>query len=332
MEMATTSVRPQPLRHVMTVEEYRTFHSDGFLIVRGLLTPEEVGELNAHCDDFWEGRIDLPGHARLPVTATLEEKKTYFLRLHMLHLHYEIQERYLLHPGMLDVLEALIGPDVMAMQTMLFLKMPGSYGQGFHQDSYYIPTFPATLCGAWIALEKVDEENGCMYMSKGSQNEPIYPPKSGYGYGNRELGNVAYVEGVGGQFNEDDDPDNTLKPIAERYQDSEVPVLMEPGDVAFFGGNIFHRSLKNRSETRSRRALVCHYANARSFTLWGGGNKSHILARGATHLAYAVPQFGTPCAANHPERSFADGSLTLMGMPDGSMQAQPAGEAEDHDH
>ena len=64
-----------------------------------------------------------------------------------------------------------------------------------------------------------------------------------------------------------------------------------------------------------------HYANARSFTQWGADtdgkenwkdsphravcvdpvtgatNGSHILARGDTHLAFAMPKFGTPCAA-----------------------------------
>ncbi len=322
--------KPLARRYQLTVDEYRQFNRDGFLLVSGLIGPEEIQELNAHCDDFWSGRLQIPGHDPLPDTATLEEKKKHFLRLHMLHQHFELQERFLLHPGILDVLEAIIGPDVMAMQTMLFMKEPGSFGQGFHQDTYYIPTFPATLCGAWIALEDVDRGNGCMWMSRGSQNEPIYPPKSGYGYGNRSLGDIEYVDAVGSQFNDDDDPENTLRPIAERYRDSEVPIEMKAGDVAFFGGNIFHRSLRNRSETRSRRSLVCHYANARSYTIWGGGNKNQILARGGTHMEYAVPKFGTPCAATHPEESRADASLTFMGMPDGSMEMHETGAEEDH--
>ena len=49
----------------------------------------------------------------------------------MLHRELEIHERFLLHPRILDVLEALIGPDVLALQSMLFLK-PGGAGQGFH--------------------------------------------------------------------------------------------------------------------------------------------------------------------------------------------------------
>ena len=75
---------------------------------------------------------------------TVEEIERRYLRIHMLHRQLEIEERYLLHPRVLDVLEALIGPDVMAMQTMYFVKAPGGAGQGYHQDSYYIPTYPDT--------------------------------------------------------------------------------------------------------------------------------------------------------------------------------------------
>ena len=70
------------------------------------------------------------------------------------HRNIPLHEHYLLHPRVLDVLEQLIGPDVMAMQSMLFLKPPQQPGQGYHQDSKYITTSPDLLCGAWIASER----------------------------------------------------------------------------------------------------------------------------------------------------------------------------------
>ncbi len=45
----------------------------------------------------------------------------------------------------------------------------------------------------------------------------------------------------------------------------EVPVELEPGDVAFFAGRTLHRSHANRSATRRRRSFVGRYCNARSF-------------------------------------------------------------------
>jgi len=317
----------------LSVEEYIRFRREGFLIIRGLVLPEHVQELAQHCDDLLEGRIDLTPYVHVPEGRTLTPAEL-LLRVHMGHLHAELWERYLLYPRLLDALEALIGPDVMALQTMLFTKAPGSNGQGFHQDSYYIPVFPDTLIGAWIAIDRADEENGCLRMSTGSQGEPILPPGNGHGYGDTGLEGGRYGSGGGGHSNDDNDPNNTLKPIAERYATVETPAIMEPGDVAFFGGHIFHRSLKNRSETRYRRSFVNHYCNARSFTTWGGGNEAHILARGNTHLPFALPKFGTPCTALDPQPSASDfgaAPMMMMATPAGDMAAQPPG-PEDHDH
>jgi hypothetical protein len=317
----------------VSVDEYLRYRREGFFVVRGLVLPEHVQELSDHCDDLIEGRVDIQEFVHMPPASTFTRAQLIH-RIHMGHQKLELWERYLLYPRLLDVVAALIGPDVSAMQTMLFTKAPGSNGQGFHQDSYYIPTFPDTLIGAWIAIDGADTENGCLRMCPGSNSEPIFPPMNGHGYGDVILEDIAYVQGVGGHSNDDADLDNTLKPIAERYSSVETPAIMAPGDVAFFSGHIFHRSLANRSSTRYRRSFVNHYCNARSFTTWGGGNKEHMLARGNTHLDYALPRFGTPCAALDPQASVSDSGnvpAMMMATPNGTMTAQTPVE-EDHAH
>jgi phytanoyl-CoA hydroxylase len=263
--------------HAVSVDEYVRFRADGFLIVRGLVSPAEVQELLDHVDDFASRRVDE--------------------RIHMLHRRLEIHERYLLHPRVLDVVQALVGPDVLALQTMLFVKRPGSSGQGYHQDSFHIITQPDTLIGAWIALDRADEENGCLRVTVGSQNEPVYPDvdeETGHG-GDRLLADIPAIAGA-------DDPDerlNGLTAVAAKYGGREVAAVVEPGDVVFFGGHVIHRSHANHSATRSRRSFVSHYCNARSYVPWDDeplaegemGNARHILARGETHLPYALPRF-----------------------------------------
>jgi phytanoyl-CoA hydroxylase len=261
--MSTTA----PSRPV-TIDDYVRFRRDGHLIVRGVVSPDEVGELLRHVEQ------DMAGVE---------------LRIHMLHRELAIHERFLLHPRVLDVVQGLIGPDVLALQTMLFVKQPGSEGQGYHQDSYHIITQPDTLIGAWIALDRADEENGCVWITPGSQDEPVYPDvdeSAGHG-GDWQLADMRAVAGA-------DDPDearNGLAPVAAKYAGREVPAVLEPGDAVFFGGHVLHRSHANRSATRSRRSFVAHYCNARSHVPWEGGNGSHILARGSTHLPYAEPRF-----------------------------------------
>src|SRR4051812_30726206 len=202
-------------RYRVKVQQYCDFRRDGFLIVPGLIAAAEVDELRQHTEDLMQGR--LPQQTRQmpardvtkdggvtvqqleapPAHLSPVEKAQYFLRLHMLHRQLELHERYLLHPRVLDVLEVIIGPDVLALQTMLFLKPPGKPGQGWHQDSYYIPTHPDSLCGAWIAIDDADELNGAMWFAKGSGVEPIYPPcpEVPYGFGDRLVGDITYVKG-----------------------------------------------------------------------------------------------------------------------------------------
>ena len=325
-ERSATDFSAARSRYRVSVEEYVRFLVDGFLIVRGLVGPEEVQELLTHTEDLVYGRVDVPGLEPPPPGASVAEIERRYLRIHMLHQHLEIHERFLLHPRILDVLEALIGPDVMAMQTMLFFKPPGGAGQGYHQDSYYIPTYPDTLCGAWLALERADEENGCVWFTGGTQHEPIHPSadRLTQNHANLALTPVEHVSHT-------DTEVNTLSRIAARYPGREVPAIAEPGDVVFFAGHILHRSHTNRSSDRFRRAFVSHYANARSFTMWGGPdrqrqtNDRQILARGWTHLPFGLPRFGTPCAANGPPPDAAqrgDEPMPMALMADGDeMQA-----------
>ena len=333
-------------RYAVSVEEYVRFRDQGFLVVRGLVAPSEVDELRAHTDDIIHQRIDLPGAPAAPLASSgpghssildptvLSAIERRYVRIHMLHRELEIHERFLLHPRILDVLEALTGPDLLAMQTMLFLKPPASDGQGYHQDSYYIPTLPDSLCGAWLAIDPADEANGCMHFAVGSQCEPIYPDadnRRGH-YPLGELQDLTIIDNA----SDTDETRNGLAPIARRYEPRWQTVPADPGDVVFFAGHVVHWSYANRTRDRFRRSFVGHYCNARSFTQWGGGNAAHILARGGTHLPYAQPRFGTPCAANQPRTAAPVAPAPTMMAAEGLMLATPTDaerlDPSAHDH
>ena len=308
------AVQRPATRYRVSVREFVTFQREGFLVVRGLVPPEDIAALRAHCEEIVAGRIGRERLGEHVQTCGPEEAEAAYNRIHMLHRHLPLHERYLLHPRVLDVLEALIGPDVLALQTMLFLKPPGAPGQGYHQDSYYIPVLPDSLCGAWIAIDRADEENGCVWFTAGSQAEPVYPARDHLvrhhaGHTDAPLGELAFAD----HASDPDEARNELAPIARRYAGREVPAVADPGDVVFFGGHVLHRSHTNRSADRWRRSFVGHYCNARSFTQWDYGfgegctNGRHILARGTTHLPFAQPLFGTPCAATRPAAPEAQG-------------------------
>lgn len=311
----------RPDRYRVKVEQYVHYRREGYLLVKQLVPPEDVARLFEWANARWQpsGALTQPEKAAIHEIA----KGT---RVHQLHRVDPVAEWGLLHPRVLDVLEALVGPDVLALQTMLFYNPPGTGGQGWHQDAYYITTYPDTLIGAWLALEPVDEENGCLWVVPGSHDEPIYPPHStpfGQVHAANAFEDLHAVENVSHL----DDEVNTLTRIVRKYP-PPIPVPMEPGDVLFFDGHLLHRSYPNRTRDRWRRSFVCHYCNARSWVPWNHGepfegdcaNYLHILARGSTHLPYASPRFGTRVDLYQPENA-PQGALPprMMGDAEGNM-------------
>lgn len=309
-------------RYRVKVEEYVHYQRHGYLKVEKLIPKEDV----LYLLEWAESRRQPPAVPDQPDKAPLEAIFKTQTRVHQLHRVDATAEWGLLHPRVLDVLEALIGPDVLALQTMLFFNPPGMGGQGWHQDSYYITTYPDTLIGAWMAIDPADEENGCLWVIPGSHCEPIYPPNHPYGliHADGAFDDLFEVENVSHL----DDGVNTLTKVVRKYPDP-IPVPMQPGDVLFFHGHILHRSYPNRTRDRFRRAFVCHYCNARSWVPWNHGepyegdsaNYQHILARGSTHLPFAKPNFGTPVYLHSPSDGEGGAPPRMMGTEDGTMES-----------
>ena len=175
-ERSATDFSAARSRYRVSVEEYVRFLVDGFLIVRGLVGPEEVQELLTHTEDLVYGRVDVPGLEPPPPGASVAEIERRYLRIHMLHQHLEIHERFLLHPRILDVLEALIGPDVMAMQTMLFSSRPVAPAKAIIRTattSLPIPTRSAAHGWRWSGRMKKTAVCGSRAAPSTSRSTPV---------------------------------------------------------------------------------------------------------------------------------------------------------------
>ena len=65
----------------------------------------------------------------------------------------------------LDVVESIIGKNILVCSTTLFIKNPNEEGfVSYHQDAKYIGLEPHNWITAWVALTDSFEENGCMKM------------------------------------------------------------------------------------------------------------------------------------------------------------------------
>ena len=210
------------------------FERDGYTLVRGLFEPDEVDRLRDH---YMEVRHqgprqhDFAGHQ-----SNSRDPLKRYPRMAQMHRWDEASLRWMTDPRLDQVMTALLGRSPYAVQTMIYFKPPGSRGQALHQDNFYLKAEPGTCVAAWMALDRVDEANGCLEVVPGSHRWPIL-------------------------CTEKADTTVSFTDITVPLPDAEaaVPIEMDPGDVLFFHGALVHGSNPNVTTDRFRRALIGHY-------------------------------------------------------------------------
>ncbi|UED87978.1 phytanoyl-CoA dioxygenase family protein [Streptomyces profundus] len=233
------------------------YASDGFVVLEGVLDRAEIDGLLAEAVAICRGERG-PIEGAEPVTsaavapgatdATDDEVLRRFLCVHYPHKLSRLMRDTIRHPGVVGPLTRVVGPNVKAMQSMLFIKSEGRPGQAWHQDEGFIPTRDRSLTAAWIALDDATTENGCLWVVPGSH-------RAGVIYPDREHDDPRYdctVESFGFPHTEED----------------AVPVELKAGSVLLFNGYLLHKSLPNSGRHGCRRALVGHYMSAESLLPW----------------------------------------------------------------
>ena len=235
------------------------FADQGFCVLSEAFNAEEIERLRretARLSRNEDGKIR--GVDPAPAAWDDLEAQRRVLCIHFPHKISEVMLETMSSPQMVQVLTRIIGPDVKAMQSMLFLKASGKPGQAWHQDEYFIPTRDRSLCGAWIALDDATVENGCLWVIPGSQRSGVIWPQK-FHYDTRfDCSKEAY----GYEWTDDD----------------SVPVEVKAGSIVFFNGYLLHRSLENRSQGAFRRSLVNHYMSASSLLPWRLPEGKHAVA------------------------------------------------------
>jgi phytanoyl-CoA hydroxylase len=222
---------------------------EGYVVLPGAFTAAEVAELRAEALRICRGAAGPvaglePGPPDEPDDVVIRR----YACIHFPHKLSPLMRRTLAHPIVVAALTQVIGPDVKAMQSMLFTKGEGKPGQAWHQDEFFIPTRDRSLTAAWIALDDATTGNGCLWVLPGSHRPGvIYPDR------------------------DQDDPrfDCSVEAYDFPYQDSDaVPVEIAAGSVLLFNGYLLHRSLPNAARNGLRRALINHYMSAQSLLPW----------------------------------------------------------------
>ena len=212
----------------------RRYQQEGFVVVPGLFSAAETGAYRDHYMAL-RAKGGYPGdYAGVNADETDPLKK--FPRMIHMHRWDETSLKWMLDARIGGWLTALMGVAPFAVQTMLYFKPAGARGQALHQDEHYLKSAPADTVAVWMALDRCDEENGCLLVVPGSHRLPVL---------------------CAGKADTTQSFTEIAAPLPEGTK--PVPVIMDPGDALFFEGHVIHGSLPNRSADRFRRALIGHY-------------------------------------------------------------------------
>lgn len=201
--------------------------SDGFLRVGPVITADELAEAREHVD-----RIVADRTAR-------GERPEYAMAVHVLDPYFM---RLATHPRLLDVLESVMGPDIVLISAHLLCKPPhDGHAVAWHQDGAFAPIEPMSLVTLYLALDDCDADNGGMSMLPGSHLQ----------------GPARHVVTRDGE--------TTRKEIARDVLDAypAVPLVLRAGECSLHLPWTIHGSGPNRS-SRRRAALPLRYISGRS--------------------------------------------------------------------
>lgn len=141
----------------MTGDEIERYRTQGYLAPLDALNADEVGRARGALRRW----IDARGW---PLDAAIRHKP---------HLLQKCLSDLVHHPTIVGAVTALIGADVMAWRTTLFIKTPRDLSYvAWHQDSLHWGLHPHDVVTAWVALTDSIESNGCVRVAARSHNAP----------------------------------------------------------------------------------------------------------------------------------------------------------------
>jgi ectoine hydroxylase-related dioxygenase (phytanoyl-CoA dioxygenase family) len=248
---------------MVTPQQVEQYRRDGYLVFEELFRPEEVGALLRRLEELVLEQVPRPPGVRMQIEPAVQRGETAapspLEALRKVEGLVENDERFgalARDPRILDVMEALIGPDIKLFRDALMMKPPrhGS-AKPYHQDSAYWSIDPPDLVSVWMALDDATLENGCMRVLPGSHT-----------WGVVEHQHLA-------DYQVDEEKLDTS---------GEVAVPLKAGGCLFFHSLLLHATAPNHSP-HPRRSMIVSAMSARSRYTGSGTKPDFPLLRGREH-------------------------------------------------
>ena len=237
---------------VLSQQAIEQFHREGYYLPIQAVSKEDAGEMRRQLETF-EASIGGPLHGAPRYKS---------------HLLFKWLSDLVRTPHILDAVEDLIGPNILAWSTDWWIKEARSpQFVSWHQDSQYWGLDTTKLVTVWIALSPSTLESGCMRVLPGSHTGP----------------DLTHVETY-----HDDNMLTRGQEIRDIDEDRAVNLEVDTGDAKIFAFRIAHASHPNRTDDR-RIAVAIRYIppDARQIR---SDHDSAALVRGKDTYGFFKPE------------------------------------------
>lgn len=220
--------------------EIEAFRRDGYVHLRGVVSPGELAEISAVYDAFLRREIAVTGKDFNDMTTGEHgtDPSGYAIVNVMLPRRYHpAWQGNVFEQRALDIARQLCGEGMVIDFDQLLAKHPGRTDAifGWHQDqAYWIDTDDRRTATCWLAVDASTVENGCMQFLPGSHREPVRPHRPLHG--DRSASHTLVTD---------------LRP-----EDVMVPVPIAAGDITVHNEGVLHGSGGNTTTASWRRAYI----------------------------------------------------------------------------
>ena len=214
------------------------YATEGFTNAENLLSETELETLRQRIDEISAGRVPT-----FPTNNIEFEPGTAVA--HKINRCAEDDDIFMAHAAnsrILDIIEALIGPDIKLYGSQCFMKPPGGIEKPYHQDSAYFTIEPRELVTCWTALDDATVDNGCLWVIPGSHQLGLLDHDQPWHVGDRV--------------------DMQVRDEQIDYS-REIANELTAGSCSFHHSMLLHRSGPNQTDN-PRRGLAVHYMSSRS--------------------------------------------------------------------
>jgi hypothetical protein len=219
----------------LTESDIAAYKRDGLIIPDHRLPSSQLAHLRAALDEVIATNPDVRPEQLISIHVKRGSERT---RGHGAFLEFAYDKQ------ILDLVEQLIGPDIILWGCQSFCKPAGDGMEvPWHQDGRYWPIRPLATCTVWVALDDSNTENGCMRYIPGTH-----------------LGGHVY------KHRKDDRPDLALDLVLEQGEadiGAARDVILEAGQFSMHDVFLVHGSNPNRS-TKRRAGLAMRFMPATS--------------------------------------------------------------------